>query len=172
MSPVDSHFPRCESRTDRHRQLNDEIDSRAENFKLFASQITSRRSHKQTVITRTCKQYQDRRGEKLPVPRPEQNPPFLPVPDDDDKPAPVPEGVARVRADLPPGRVAQQLIPEEPRVGRVDLLGARADAWVELCRVFAARWDGHRKVERGLDRAAGGGGLCGGKGEGVLWLVG
>ena len=82
-----------------------------------------------------------------------------------------------MRAD--PAQVAQRLIPEEPRIGGIVLLhvreerrvgGAarqitvseycrtRADARVELCRFFVSRRDRHRKIERGLDCAAGGGG--------------
>jgi hypothetical protein len=34
----------------------------------------------------------------------------------------------------------------------------RADVRVELCSIFVGRRDLHRKVERGLDRAARGGG--------------
>jgi len=90
---------------------------------------------------------------------------------------PLPASAGALCADLP--RVAQRLVPEEPRVSGVVRLRAReerrvgragpriavavncctsADARVQLIRVFAARGRGYRKVERGLDRAAGGGG--------------
>ena len=74
-----------------------------------------------------------------------------------------------------PARVAERLVPEEPRLGRVVLLRAieelrvcalrisihrrtRPDARVELGCGLVPRRDRHCEVERGFDRAPRGGG--------------
>ena len=90
-------------------------------------------------------------------------------------PPPVPDGGAGVRTF--PTRVAERLVPEEPRLCGVVLsergeerrisatrvpvhrCARRADAREELVRSLVFWWDRHRKVYRGFDCAPGAG--CG-----------